>query len=177
MKRVPTVAQRALSSETVEIQPLPRPQPSSIDLVTAGGYLLAAGAAILAIAPKIIEKYFAGVIAQKQSQNDLKTQITKTQAELELLEKQKELEAANNLSAFYLETAKDGQKTQVELLNLFVANKLNDAAQQRDQVYELIKLMKEESDRVGMLIIQVETLNKLQHDILNVLKMKERGSN
>ena len=175
---VPTESSTLLSDSAIAqtIQPQQPPQPVAIDPVAIGGYFAAIIVSIVAIAPRIIEKYFSAEIANKESRDSLKQQITKTQAELNLLEKQKELEAANNLANFYLETAKEGQKTQVELLNLFVANTLNNYQQLLDLLHNQGTTIRELGDHVTKLGVEVETLAALQHDVLNVLKMRERGS-
>ena len=174
---VPTESSTLLSDAAIAqtIKPQQPPQPASIDPIAVGGYFVAIIVSLVAIAPRIVEKYFTVEIASKESRDSLKQQIQKTQAELNLLEKQKELEAANNLANFYLETAREGQKTQVELLNLFVANMLNNYQQLLDLLQNQGTTVKELGDHVNKLRNQVEAMAVLENDILRVLNMKERG--
>jgi len=181
-KIVPTIAAvflcggETFAQTTQQPQPLPQtsPHPYSIDPASAIAILLSGLAATFAIAPKLIEKWFGSAIEARQNKNDLHTMITKSQAELELDEKRKELESANSLADFYLESAREGRKSEKELLMLFVTKELDRAAQTNDQLYSLI-------DNQKAIIARLESIEKYCHDnelnikdVFAVLKMQER---
>ena len=147
----------------------------SIDPMSAFGYLLAAGVATFAVLPKIAEKWFGRVLDSKQSKDELQTLVLKNQAELELDQKQKELDNANNLSNFYLETARESQKSERQLLMTFVANQLTTSAQKDDQLYELISNQNKIISTLEEINQNLSNNAKIQHDIMKVLKMHERG--
>jgi hypothetical protein len=185
-KNIPTIAlffaygDNAIAQTTQQTQPLPLPQtstPYSIDPASAIAILISSSVAIFAIAPKLLEKWFGGAIEARQNKNDLHTLITKSQAELELDEKRKELESANELSNFYLESAREGRKSEKELLMLFVTKELDRSKQTNDQIYELI-------DNQKLMIARMESIENLCRsnnislkDVFNVLRMKERSDN
>lgn len=164
----------SVAQTTVQPQPAPQAPPQAFDPMTALGYLLAAGVATFALLPKLLEKWFGQELQSRQNNKDLHTLITKSQAELELDEKRKELESANELSNFYLESAREGRKSEKELLMLFVAKELDRAAQTNDQVYTLIENQK-------MIIARLDQMDKHllvnaynTKDIFEFLKMRER---
>jgi hypothetical protein len=181
-KIVPTIAAVFLcGGETIaqtsqQPQPLPHtsPYPYSIDPASAIAILLSGLAATFAIAPKLIEKWFGSAIEARQNKNDLHTLITKSQAELELDEKRKELESANELSNFYLESAREGRKSERELLMLFVTKELDRSAQSNDQIYTLIENQQNIIARLDLIEKHCCENNLRMKDIFAVLKMKER---
>lgn len=182
-KIIPTIAMfftygdTAIAQTVQQPQPLPQPQTYPTDLTSILALLVSAGVATFAIAPRLIEKWFGGAIEARQNKNDLHTLITKSQAELELEDEKRKLESANELSNFYLESARESRKKQEELLMLFVTKELDRAAQTNDQLYGLI-------DNQKLMIARLDAIEKLCHDnnvslkdIFNVLKMKERSEN
>ena len=147
----------------------------SIDPITALGYILAAGAAIFAIVPKLVEKWFGRVLDSKQSKDELQTLVLKNQAELELDQKQKELDNANNLSNFYLETAKESQKSERQLLMTFVTNQLTTSQQKDSKLYDLIANQNKIISTLEKIEKSLLNNAEIQHDIMQVLKMHDRG--
>jgi hypothetical protein len=183
-KIVPIVAIAFLRGDKVMAQsvqpvaPLPPPnntQPS-IDPVTAIGYILAAGAATFALLPKLVERWFGRVLESNKNKEDLQTLVLKSQAELELDQKQKELDNANNLANFYLETARESHKSERTLLMTFVSNQLTASAQKDDQLYSLINNQEQIINRLIKIEERLTKNEEVQHDIMNVLNMRKRGS-
>lgn len=149
------------------------PPPYSVDIVSAIAILLSGLTATFAIAPKLLEKWFGGAIEARQNKNDLHTLITKSQAELELDEKRKELESANELSSFYLESAREGRRSERELLMLFVTKELDRSAQTNDQIYTLIDNQKAIIARLDLIEKHFIDSNLRMKDVFAVLKMQE----
>jgi hypothetical protein len=166
----------AIAQTTHQPQPLPQTQ-NAIDPVAAGGYFLAVIISIAAIAPKLIEKWFGGELEARQNKNKLQVLVTKNKADLELEDKQKQLEAAQNLSDFYLQTAKESQKAERDLLMLFVTKELDASAQMRDQLYDLIANQAKIISRLDIIEENQRKNAVIYRDIMNVLKMRERGDN
>lgn len=151
------------------------PPPYTVDIVSAVAILLSGITATFAIAPKLLEKWFGSAIEARQSKNDLQTLITKSQAELELEEEKKKLEAANELSNFYLESAREGRKSEKDLLMLFVTKELDRSAQTNDQVYTLIDNQKMIIARLDLIEKHCSESNLRMDNIFAVLKMKDRS--
>ena len=167
---------KVMAQTSQPVSPIPPSTPSpSIDPVTALGYILAAGAATFAVLPKIVEKWFGRVLDSKQSKDELQTLVLKNQAELELDQKQKELDNANNLSNFYLETARESQKSERQLLMTFVSNQLTMSAQREDNFHEFLASLEKINNRLDIIENNQKKELAVRHDIMNVLKMKERG--
>jgi hypothetical protein len=164
-------------AQTVQPHPVTQPTVQAIDPVTATGYILAAGLSIFTLLPKIVEKWFGQELEARQSKKQLETLIVKSQADLELEDKQKQLEAARNLSDFYLETAKESQKSERGLLMTFVTKELTASEQTRDQLYDLIANQTKIISRLELIEESIQKNTITQKDILNVLNMKERNGN
>ena len=164
----------AQTSQPVNQTPSQNAVPS-IDPITALGYILAAGAAIFAVLPKLVEKWFGRVLDSKQSKDELQTLVLKNQAELELDQKQKELDNANNLSNFYLETAKESQKSERQLLMTFVTNQLTTSQQKDSKLYDLIANQNKIISTLEKIEKSLLNNAEIQHDIMQVLKMHDRG--
>ena len=164
----------AQTSQPVNQTPSQNAVPS-IDPITALGYILAAGAAIFAIVPKLVEKWFGRVLDSKQSKDELQTLVLKNQAELELDQKQKELDNANNLSNFYLETARESQKSERQLLMTFVTNQLTTSQQKDSKLYDLIANQNKIISTLEKIEKSLLNNAEIQHDIMQVLKMHDRG--
>ena len=164
----------AQTSQPVNQTPSQNAVPS-IDPITALGYILAAGAAIFAIVPKLVEKWFGRVLDSKQSKDELQTLVLKNQAELELDQKQKELDNANNLSNFYLETAKESQKSERQLLMTFVTNQLTTSQQKDSKLYDLIANQNKIISTLEKIEKSLLNNAEIQHDIMQTLKMHDRG--
>ena len=156
-------------------QPVASAQPYSVDPVTAVGYLLAVVGACAAIIPPLLKKWVGGAIETRQSKTELQTLIVKTQAELDLNTKKDELTRANEISSFYLETAKESQKNERELLILFVTKELDRSAQSIDQLYALIENYKASTEQLEACNKKLDSFDTTLKDILNVLKMRERS--
>ena len=163
----------AQTSQPVNQTPSQNAVPS-IDPITALGYILAAGAAIFAVLPKLVEKWFGRVLDSKQSKDELQTLVLKNQAELELDQKQKELDNANNLSNFYLETAKESQKSERQLLMTFVTNQLTTSQQKDGKLYDLIANQNKIISTLEKIEKSLLNNAEIQHDIMQVLKMHDR---
>ena len=181
-KIVPIVAIAVLRADKVMAQtsqPVNQTPPQnavpSIDPITALGYILAAGAAIFAVLPKLVEKWFGRVLDSKQSKDELQTLVLKNQAELELDQKQKELDNANNLSNFYLETAKESQKSERQLLMTFVTNQLTTSQQKDSKLYDLIANQNKIISTLEKIEKSLLNNAEIQHDIMQFLKMHDRG--
>jgi hypothetical protein len=164
-------------AQTVQPQPLPQPQPYTVDTFSAIAILVSGATAVVAIAPKLLEKWFGGAIEARQNKNDLHTLITKSQAELELEDEKRKLESANELSNFYLESARESRKKQEELLTLFITKELDRSAQTNDQLYALIDNQRLMIARLEAIERQCMELGMSIKDIFAVLKIKERESN
>ena len=164
----------AQTSQPVNQTP-PQNAVPSIDPITALGYILAAGAAIFAVLPKLVEKWFGRVLDSKQSKDELQTLVLKNQAELELDQKQKELDNANNLSNFYLETAKESQKSERQLLMTFVTNQLTTSQQKDSKLYDLIANQNKIISTLEKIEKSLLNNAEIQHDIMQTLKMHDRG--
>ena len=164
----------AQTSQPVNQTPSQNAVPS-IDPITALGYILAAGAAIFAIVPKLVEKWFGRVLDSKQSKDELQTLVLKNQAELELDQKQKELDNANNLSNFYLETARESQKSERQLLMTFVTNQLTTSQQKDSKLYDLIANQNKIISTLEKIEKSLLNNAEIQHDIMQTLKMHDRG--
>ena len=164
----------AQTSQPVNQTPSQNAVPS-IDPITALGYILAAGAAIFAVLPKLVEKWFGRVLDSKQSKDELQTLVLKNQAELELDQKQKELDNANNLSNFYLETARESQKSERQLLMTFVTNQLTTSQQKDSKLYDLIANQNKIISTLEKIEKSLLNNAEIQHDIMQVLKMHDRG--
>ena len=164
----------AQTSQPVNQTPSQNAVPS-IDPITALGYILAAGAAIFAVLPKLVEKWFGRVLDSKQSKDELQTLVLKNQAELELDQKQKELDNANNLSNFYLETAKESQKSERQLLMTFVTNQLTTSQQKDSKLYDLIANQNKIISTLEKIEKSLLNNAEIQHDIMQTLKMHDRG--
>lgn len=179
--RIPTISSTVISDAAIaqsiqqQSPPMPQAPPQSLDPISIFAILLSGTTAIFAIAPRLIEKWFGTAIEARQSKNDLHTLITKSQAELELDEKKKDLEYANELSSFYLESAREGRKSEKELLMLFVTKELDRSAQTSDQIYELIQNQLAIIGRLDLIEQHLRESNAKEKDIFAVLKMKERG--
>jgi hypothetical protein len=167
----------AAIAQTVQPQPVPQPTVQAIDPVTATGYILAAGLSIFTLLPKIVEKWFGQELDARQSKKQLETLIVKSQADLELEDKQKQLEAARNLSDFYLETARESQKSERGLLMTFVTKELTASEQTRDQLYDLIANQAKIISRLELIEESIQKNTVIQKDIMNVLNMKDRNGN
>lgn len=178
-KLIPTVLgivpELAISQTIQPVTPIQAP-PQSLDPVSVFAILLSGTTAIFAIAPRLIEKWFGGAMEARQTKNELHTLITKSQAELELEDERRKVDAANNLSNFYLESARESRQKQNELLMLFVSKELDNSAQQRDQIYEIIETQKGLDRKFESLLEEIRHIKITQKDIMNVLKMKERSS-
>ena len=155
-------------------QPIANAQPYSVDPVTAIGYLLAIAGACFAIIPPLLKKWVGGAIESRQTKAEFQNLIVKTQAELELSTKKDELTRANEISSFYLETAKQSQESERDLLRLFVAKELDRSTQLIDQVYGLIENQKANTEQLEAYNKRLEHIDANIKDILNVLKMRER---
>ena len=164
----------AQTSQPVNQTP-PQNAVPSIDPITALGYILAAGAAIFAVLPKLVEKWFGRVLDSKQSKDELQTLVLKNQAELELDQKQKELDNANNLSNFYLETARESQKSERQLLMTFVTNQLTTSQQKDGKLYDLIANQNKIISTLEKIEKSLLNNAEIQHDIMQTLKMHDRG--
>ena len=164
----------AQTSQPVNQTPSQNAVPS-IDPITALGYILAAGAAIFAVLPKLVEKWFGRVLDSKQSKDELQTLVLKNQAELELDQKQKELDNANNLSNFYLETARESQKSERQLLMTFVTNQLTTSQQKDSKLYDLIANQNKIISTLEKIEKSLLNNAEIQHDIMQTLKMHDRG--
>ena len=164
----------AQTSQPVNQTPSQNAVPS-IDPITALGYILAAGAAIFAVLPKLVEKWFGRVLDSKQSKDELQTLVLKNQAELELDQKQKELDNANNLSNFYLETARESQKSERQLLMTFVTNQLTTSQQKDGKLYDLIANQNKIISTLEKIEKSLLNNAEIQHDIMQTLKMHDRG--
>ena len=164
----------AQTSQPINNAP-PQNATPSIDPMSAFGYLLAAGVATFAIVPKLVEKWFGRVLDSKQSKDELQTLVLKNQAELELDQKQKELDNANNLSNFYLETARESQKSERQLLMTFVTNQLTTSQQKDGKLYDLIANQNKIISTLEKIEKSLLNNAEIQHDIMQVLKMHDRG--
>ena len=164
----------AQTSQPVNQTPSQNAVPS-IDPITALGYILAAGAAIFAVLPKLVEKWFGRVLDSKQSKDELQTLVLKNQAELELDQKQKELDTDNNLSNFYLETAKESQKSERQLLMTFVTNQLTTSQQKDSKLYDLIANQNKIISTLEKIEKSLLNNAEIQHDIMQFLKMHDQG--
>ncbi len=167
----------AIAQTTQQPQPLPQPQPYTVDTFSAIAILVSGATAVFAIAPKLLEKWFGGAIEARQNKNDLHTLITKSQAELELEDEKRKLESANELSNFYLESARESRKKQEELLTLFITKELDRSAQTNDQLYALIDNQRLMIARLEAIERQCIELGVSVRDVFAVLKMKEREAN
>ena len=96
-------------------------------------------------------------------------------AELELDQKQKELDNANNLSNFYLETARESQKSERQLLMTFVTNQLTTSQQKDSKLYDLIANQNKIISTLEKIEKSLLNNAEIQHDIMQVLKMHDRG--
>ena len=163
-------------------QPPPQPQSNyAPDAVSVIAILLSGATATFAIVPKLLEKWFGGAIEARQNKNDLHTLITKSQAELELDEKRKELESANSLADFYLESAREGRKSQEDLLKLFVTKELDRAAQANEDLGNLLETYKQVITRLDLIDKRLDLIDKHCRDngvsikdIFAVLQMHEK---
>ena len=164
----------AQTSQPINNAP-PQNATPSIDPMSAFGYLLAAGVATFAIVPKLVEKWFGRVLDSKQSKDELQTLVLKNQAELELDQKQKELDNANNLSNFYLETARESQKSERQLLMTFVTNQLTTSQQKDSKLYDLIANQNKIISTLEKIEKSLLNNAEIQHDIMQTLKMHDRG--
>jgi len=155
-------------------QPPPQPQSNyAPDAVSVIAILLSGATATFAIVPKLLEKWFGGAIEARQNKNDLHTLITKSQAELELDEKRKELESANSLADFYLESAREGRKSQEDLLKLFVTKELDRAAQANEDLGNLLETYKQVITRLDLIDKHCRDNGVSIKDIFAVLQMHE----
>ena len=172
---IPTIAINSdVAIAQTTAQPTPIPPPTNIDPLSVGGYVIGIAVAIGMLVPKIIERWLGSELEARQSKKKLETSIVKNQADLEIEDKQKQLEAARNLSDFYLETAKESQKNERELLMLFVTKELDASAQNRDQLYDLIASQNRIISRLELIEEGLLKNAKIQHDIMNVLNMTDR---
>lgn len=179
-KFIPTVLSvrpdPAVMAQTSQPTTPPQAPPQSLDPVSMFAILLSGATAVFAIAPRLIEKWFGTAIEARQSKNDLHTLITKSQAELELDEKRKELESANELSNFYLESAREGRKSEKELLMLFVTKELDRAAQASEDLGVLIENQKAIVARLESIEKHLRDNDSNIKDIFAFLKMKDRSN-
>lgn len=173
-KIVPTVAvfngnSLIVSESAQSFQPAPQPPVQSFDPVTVGGYLLAVIVSLFAVLPKAVERWLGQELEAKQDQN----LITKSQANLELEDKQRQLEAARNLSEFYLETARESQKSERELLMTFVKKELATSEHLRDSLNGLIASHTEIAKKLELVDAAQQKILTNQQHIFKVLKMNE----
>ena len=131
--------------------------------------VLSGGAVWLAIA-KFGEKFGDTVLANRKTQTD----IIKSQSEIQLSEERIKLEQAQQLSNFYLETAKASATTLEKITMLSLTKNFDSFTQTQDQVYAQQGLLKDLIEQLSGLNKRQEKMERYTHDIFNVLKMKER---
>lgn len=159
----PTV-QSYLLAQVQNTAPQSTPTPNySIDPITALGYILAAGATTAMIVPKMLEKWFGGVMEAKQ-----------TKVKQELMQDQ-------SINEGYMRQADRAFDILTKMLDTVMSNVLQTSRENKEIFYEQHKLIAEQTTEIKTLKQEMyeykqsmEHLIDTQKDILNVLGMKER---
>ena len=164
----------AQTSEVRSANPTPPPQYQGNDpLVLVLGTLLgggAFGAAFLGFWSKFGNNF----LVSQQTRTDLQNQLARAKSDLEIKERQVELDAERAKSEAAI--ADTNQKTKIitDTLNLSLTNNFQNAREQRDLYYLLVDQIKDLSQNVRNLKDDVAHIKMSQKDTFDKLDMEDR---